>query len=118
MLLRGEGDAFPRGATEVSNEVVWQQQRIEVVPGVMLRYHTDLFFYVRKGDVELAQQLERGLLMLNRSGAFNRLLLDHHGDDLRKAGLRGRVAIELAVADGIDPKAKPSRQLWTPPLPR
>lgn len=118
MLLRGEGDAFPRGATEACDEVVWQQQRVEVVPGVMLRYHTDLFFYVRKGDVELAQQLEHGLLKLNQSGAFDRLLLDHHGDDLQKAGLRRRFAIELAVADSVDPISKLSRRLWTPPLPR
>jgi hypothetical protein len=118
MLLRGEGDAFPRGATEAAGEVVWQEQRVEIVPGLGLRYHTDLFFYVRRHDTPLAQQLQRGLLALNRSGALDRLLLDHHGEDLRVADLRGRRWIELAMLDGVDHRSKEERRLWTPPLPR
>ena len=118
MLLRGEGDAFPRSATEAAGEVVWQEQRVEMVPGLMLRYRTDLFFYVRRGDSVLAKQLERGLLALARTGALDRMLLEHHAEDLRNAALHGRVVIELQTPGGTKVSSQEARRLWTPPLPR
>jgi ABC-type amino acid transport substrate-binding protein len=95
-LRLGRADAFPRAIEEVWWELERHGEGLVVVPEVCLHYPTAVYYFVAPGDTELAQAIETGLARLRASGAFDRLFLKHHGDDIARARLGQRRVIELA----------------------
>lgn len=94
-LRLGRADAFPRSV----EEVWWEQERygqgLVVVPHLCLHYPAAVYYFVAPDEAELARAIELGLQRLRASGAFDRLFLQHHGDDLARARLSTRKIIEL-----------------------
>lgn len=95
LLGTGEGDAFPRGVTEPPGELAASGDRFEVVPGLVLHYRADLFFYVRREHRSLAHRLHQALHRLQRAGTHDRLLRSLHGDAIAQAGLAQRHVLRL-----------------------
>lgn len=114
-LRLGRADAFPRGIEEIWWEQTRHGQGLVVVPDLCLHYPAAIYFFVAPGDDELAGALELGLQRLRASGAFDRLFLQHHGNDIARAQLGSRHVIELH--NPLLPKQTPldRPELWFQP---
>lgn len=102
-LRLGRGDAFPRAIEEIWWEQSLHGEGLVVVPEVCLHYPTAVYFFVDRRDEALAQAIELGLQRLRASGAFDRLFLKHHGEDIARAQLDRRRIFEL-VNPGLPPQ--------------
>lgn len=94
-LQAGHADAFPRAVPEAWRELDADPARLAVLPGLVLHYRYDLFFFTRKGDDELARALSRGLAALGRSGRHEALLRSHHEAAVERSALATRRVIAL-----------------------
>ena len=114
-LRLGRAEAFPRSVEEVWWELGRYGQGLTVVPEICLHYPAALYYFVAPADEELAQAIEVGLQRLRASGAFDRLFLKHHGDDIARAQLEARRVIELR--NPLLPKQTPldKPELWFRP---
>jgi len=118
MLVEGRADLFPRALNEAWREAdaePAQSPRFVVLPGLALRYRSDLFFFTRRDDQRLTPALQRGLTQLQRSGQFDALLRDFHGEAIARSALGSRQLIELRnplLPPGL--RAQPAA-LWTLP---
>lgn len=73
MLIAGRFDYFPRGIHEIENELAIYGEALSVVKDVALIYSAPVSFYVRKGDAELAQAIDKGLAMASVDGSWDAL---------------------------------------------
>ena len=114
-LRLGRADAFPRGIEEIWWEQTRHGQGLVVVPDLCLHYPAAIYFFLAPGDDELAGALELCLQRLRASGAFDRLFLQHHGNDIARAQLGSRHVIELH--NPLLPKQTPldRPELWFQP---
>lgn len=114
-LRLGRADAFPRSVEEVWWEHDRYGQGLTVVPDICLHYPAAVYYFVAPDDDELAAAIELGLHRLRTTGAWDRLFLKHHGDDLARARLASRRVLELH--NPLLPKATPldRPELWFRP---
>jgi hypothetical protein len=94
-LRLGRADAFPRSVEEIWWELERYGQGLTVVPNLCLHYPAAIYYFVAPDEAELAAAIETGLQRLRASGAFDRLFLQYHGDELARARLATRQVIEL-----------------------
>ncbi len=67
-------DYYPRGVTEVFDELnVYQDKEIEIAPNHVLYYPNFMFFFVRKDDQALHDRILEGLTKLQANGTFDAL---------------------------------------------
>lgn len=95
MLGNGRIDYFPRSITEIWDEVDLHRDQLAVEPGIVLHYPTAMYFFVRKGNDQLATDLAAGLEKMIADGSFERLFQESFGDMIRRAALRERHVIEM-----------------------
>lgn len=95
MLESGRIDYFPRSITEIWSEAARHQDQLGVEPGIVLRYPTAIYFFVRKNDKQLAADLTSGLEKMIADGSFEKLFQEHYGETIRRAGLQDRRIIDL-----------------------
>jgi hypothetical protein len=98
MLARGRFDLFPRGATEVEQELAAYGPRypeLAIDRHLLIRYPFSQFFYVSKSAPRLAARLEDGLEQMIRDGSFDALFDKHFAKRLARLNLGQRVVIEL-----------------------
>jgi ABC-type amino acid transport substrate-binding protein len=112
MLESGRIDYFPRAVTEIWAEADLHKQRLAVEPGIVLRYPTALYFFVRKEDVQLAADVSAGLEKMIADGSFDRVFQDYFGDMIRRAELRERHVIELKNPLMPDSLPLARKNLW------
>lgn len=114
-LRLGRADAFPRSLEEVWWEHERSGQGLVVVPDVCLHYPTAIYFFVGLADEALGAAIELGLQRLRASGAFDRLFMKHHGEDIARAQLGSRRVIKLH--NPLLPKQTPldKAELWFSP---
>ncbi|KQV95557.1 transporter substrate-binding domain-containing protein [Pelomonas sp. Root1237] len=95
-MLQGERfDYFPRGLTEVWDELEERSDRFEVESHVVLHYPYDAYFMVNRKATKLAADIERGLNQAMADGSFDKLFERYFGERLRRARLHERVVIDL-----------------------
>lgn len=114
-LRLGRADAFPRSVEEIGWELARYGQGLVVVPELCLHYPAAMYYFVAPGDEALATAIELGLQRLRASGVFDRLFLQHHGEDIARAELGSRRVIELQnpFLPKLTPLDKP--ELWFRP---
>lgn len=77
MLAAKRFDFFPRGVVEVELEdELIQSQELMVEPHLLLHYPADIFFFVSKTNIELAERMERGWQLIQKNGEFEKFFLD------------------------------------------
>jgi len=114
-LRLGRADAFPRSVEEIWWELERHGQGLTVVPNICLHYPAAVYYFVAPDETELAALIESGLHRLRASGAFERLFMKFHGEDLARARLGRRRIIELRnpLVPAQTPLDKP--ELWYRP---
>lgn len=98
MLMRGRFDLFPRGATEIGEELAAYGHRypdLAIDRHLLIKYPFPQFFYVSKSAPHLAARLKAGLEAMVRDGSFDALFDKHYGKRLNQLDLGRRVVIEL-----------------------
>lgn len=96
MLERQRIDYFPRSVTEVWSEADQYPQRLMVEPSLVLRYPSAMYFFVRKGNVQLATDIREGLEKMIVDGAFDKLFQEHFGDMIARSNLKERQVLDLS----------------------
>lgn len=112
MLESGRIDYFPRSVTEIWSEVNLHSKLLAVEPGIVLRYPTAIYFFVRKDDTALAADVSAGLEKMIADGSFDKVFQEFYGDMIRRAGLRERHAIELRNPLMPDSMPVARKNLW------
>jgi hypothetical protein len=112
MLESGRIDYFPRSVTEIWAEADLHRKKLAVEPGIVLRYPTALYFFVRKEDTRLAADLNVGLERMIADGSFDRVFQEFFGDMIRRAGLRERHVIDLNNPLMPDSMPLARKNLW------
>lgn len=113
MLQAGRFDYFPRSILEIWDETALaSKQQLVVEDRVLLYYPAAIYFFVNKKDTVLAQTIETGLSKAMADGSFDTLFYERFGDVIKRANLRGRVAI--ALTNPLLPAATPlgRKALW------
>ncbi len=98
MLIHGRFDLFPRGATEVAQEMAGygpQYPELAIEQHLLIRYPFAQCFYVSKSEPHLAQRIRYGLEQMTKDGRFEALFNKHFAQPLAALKLSERVIIEL-----------------------
>lgn len=96
MLSLGRVDYFPRSVVEVEKDLKeFQHLDLAIDSYVLLTYPSAFYFYVKKDNHQLAVAIEKGLMAMHKSGAFNRLFSKHFADLLGRLNLNQRTQIML-----------------------
>lgn len=100
MLRQGRIQAFPRSVTEIWSELDSDRGRdLSILPGLALYYPAPEYFFVRIGDDELADALERGLAAALKDGSFDSLFQRYMGPHIQRAALDKRRILTLPNPD-------------------
>lgn len=115
MLDGGRFDAFPRGANEAWSEIAaFPKLDLAVEKKLVLVYPLPTYFFVHKGDPELARDIENGLEAAIKDGSFDNYFYSSKEvkDALDRADLPNRRAFH--IQNPFLPKATPldRKELW------
>lgn len=115
MLDGGRFDAFPRGANEAWSETAaFPNLNLTVEKQLVLVYPLPTYFFVHKGDPELAKDIENGLEAAIKDGRFDNYFYNSKEvkDALDRADLPNRRAFH--ITNPFLPKATPleRKELW------
>lgn len=91
-LVQSQSDFFPRSLVEAWDEVesLSTIDEIMVESRMGVRYPVAMYFFVNKQNTTLARVLTDGLEKAIANGEFEKLFLEYHAEDLRKANLNQR----------------------------
>ncbi|CAM4238690.1 ABC transporter substrate-binding protein [Pseudoalteromonas byunsanensis] len=81
VLQNENGYYFPRAVTEANSELsVMNNNQLMITPRFVMQYPAVMYFYVRKGNQELAQKLTQGLKKALEDGSLEQLFFsfEHH----------------------------------------
>lgn len=96
MLRADRFDYFPRSLMEIWNEVdEHREMDITIDTHIVIHYPAAFYFYVKKGNKELADMIQKGLEVAINDGSFDKLFYTFHKKNILKAGLETRRIIEL-----------------------
>jgi hypothetical protein len=96
MLRKGRFEYFPRSITEVWPELFQRpQQRLAAEKHLLLYYPTAMYYFVKKDNVELASNIQRGLELAIDDGTFDTLFYTYHQELIEKSTLGERTVITL-----------------------
>ncbi|OKY26035.1 transporter substrate-binding domain-containing protein [Thalassotalea sp. PP2-459] len=87
-----------RGVLEVYSEFEkFNQKNIYIDQHLLFKYPSSMYFFVKKANTKLAQQIQQGLEALIENGRFSELLMHfkNHQEALSRAKLDQRTTIEL-----------------------
>lgn len=94
----GYFDYTLRGVLEVYSEFdKFSEPNVYIDENLLFRYPSAIYFFVKKGNVKLADYLTQALSALKKSGEFDNLLREfkNHKVALERANLEKRVIIDL-----------------------
>jgi ABC-type amino acid transport substrate-binding protein len=109
MLQQNRIDYFPRAVSEIWYEADARQDSLMVAPKLAFRYTTASYFFVRKGQTQLAADITQGLDSMLADGSFEKLFQQFYGEVIRRSGLKERQIVELnnpSLPDGIPPERR------------
>ena len=96
MLAGHRFDYMPRGIAEIIGEADnYAHLGLEIEPRLALHYPFCTYFFVARGNEQLAAHLERGLRKAQRDGTFESLFHQYMGREIAAAKLDKRMVFEL-----------------------
>lgn len=118
MLEAERFDLFHRGVQEVFTELTKPEHTdLSVLPGIMLQFRFDYFFYVSRHRPDLQRILQQGLLNAYNNGAFMANFESHPAirTALDNAGLNERTIIRLVLPETYDSLDSIPARFWRRP---
>lgn len=111
MLKAGRIDYFPRSVMEIWQEVA-RHKDLAIEPYLLLHYPAPDYFFVNRADVELAEEIRRGLELAIADGSMDRLFYQHFGKLLRRSNLDKRRVFELKNPQLMPDTPLERKELW------
>ena len=98
MLVAHRFDAFPRGLNEAGRELEERHDRypqlaVEQTKAVFFPF--PIYFWVKKGNTQLAQRIERGLKLAQADGSFRKLFESYHAAEIAALANARRQVVRL-----------------------
>jgi hypothetical protein len=118
MLMAGRFDYLPRGVNEIFAEYDTHKQdypALAVEETLLLHDQIPSLFFVAPGETRLHRRITAGMEALLKDGSLERLVLDYHRNDLRRAKLCTRKRFELPNRQ-LDPALFGRKELWLNPF--
>ena len=113
-LAAGRFDCFSRGANEVVQEHYSQRDKgLEIEQNLVIYYPLPLYYFVNKGNPELAVRLSKGMTILKENGEYDALFKEMFAKTLKMLHMHDRVTIELSnplLTDDTKAQMKKDRQ--------
>jgi hypothetical protein len=119
MLEHGRFDMFPRGVTEITEEMATFHEQfpdMAIESHILIRYPYAEFFYVSKSCPRLARRIEDGLEAMREDGSFDRLFDASFSQAITALKLGQRVIIDLKNPFVPDWLPVDHKALWLDPL--
>lgn len=116
MLHKGRYDYFPRSVVEIQyNLQEYEHLNLMIDPYVLLQYPSAYYFFVRKGNDELAKDILSGLEMALKDGSFDAMFERFFGKVITDLGVRNRRIFYLdnPILSAETPVHR--RELWLNP---
>lgn len=96
MLVKGRIDYFPRSIREIGwNYEQHAELDIAIDQHIVIQYPSAFYYFVQKGNVELANDIHAGLEMALEDGSFDQMFYAEHGELLKKYNLNKRRIFRL-----------------------
>ncbi|WP_395400741.1 substrate-binding periplasmic protein [Pseudoduganella sp. UC29_106] len=111
MLKAGRIDYLPRSAMEIWQEAT-RHKELAIEPYLLLYYPAPDYFFVNRADVELAEEIRRGLELAIADGSMDRLFYQHYGKLLRQSNLDKRRILELKNPELTPETPLERKELW------
>ncbi|PKG81849.1 hypothetical protein CXF85_16705 [Colwellia sp. 75C3] len=113
MLDKNRFDYFPRSILQVFNEIKnYPTLNIMIEKSSMIHYPTAYYFYVKKGNNDLASDIKSGLEKALIDGSFNKLFTTYYGHLINKVKKQNRKVFSLD--NPLVPASTPlmRKELW------
>lgn len=113
MLQKQRFEYFPRSVIEIWQELDSHPQLdLSAEQQLLLHYPTAMYYFVKKGNVALARNIERGLELAIADGSFDQLFTQFNQAFIKKARLEERKILQLSnpTLPPLTPLNKP--HLW------
>ncbi|MFB1037397.1 MAG: hypothetical protein QMC38_18875, partial [Sinobacterium sp.] len=100
MLVRAQGDFFPRSIIEVWEELATSKvaDQIQIQPSLGIRYPAAIYFFVNKKSVPLANLIKTGLEKAIKNGTYEALFVEKYKAYIEKAQIENRTFYPLENA--------------------
>lgn len=118
MLIAGRFDYLPRGVNEIFAEYDTHKDdypALAVEETVLLHDRIPSLFFVSPREERLHRRITAGMEAMLKDGSLERLVLDFHRNDLRRAKLCTRKRFELPNRQ-LDPALLGRKDLWLNPF--
>lgn len=108
---------YPRGITEVPNEVkrFAAIENLIVEPHLVIYYPWPYYFFVNKKSPDLAKAIEKGLEKMIKNGSYEALFQEFYGEALKSASLSKRHIIRIKNPLMTDKTPLHRKELWYTP---
>ncbi len=95
-IENGLADYFPRSVLEITRELnSVQSEQLTIENTLLLKYPTSYYFFVGKGNVELAEMIEKGFELVLADGSYQLLFQECFGSALKALNLEKRKVFNL-----------------------
>ena len=116
MLHKDRYDYFPRSVVEIRyNLMEYQHLDLMIDPYVLIQYPSAYYFFVRKGNDELSDDILSGLEMALKDGSFDAMFERFFGEAITELNVRNRRVFYLdnPILSAETPVHR--RELWLNP---
>lgn len=116
MLISNKFDYFPRAAIEIEPEYESNRDKGVVIDQhVLIIYPTAFYFYVRKEDRILAEEIRKGLETMIANGVMDKLFATHFGPALNRLSVNTRQIFRLRNSQIPNTAPFSRKELWLDP---
>lgn len=113
MLDKNRIDYFPRSVLEADWDVrMHAELNLMVDPYLLIKYPNAYYFYVRKDNTELADDIHLGLEKALADGSFDRIFYKSYGEGLKQLTIKNRKVIHLTNAFILEHTPLEREELW------
>jgi len=114
MLVRAQGDFFPRSIIEVWEELATSKvaDQIQIQPSLGIRYPAAIYFFVNKKSVPLANLIKTGLEKAIKNGTYEALFVEKYKAYIEKAQIENRTFYPLENAFLPEKTPLDRKELW------
>jgi hypothetical protein len=113
MLSRSRIDYFPRSIAEIWIELGMNQDKtIMVDTNILLYYPTAYYFFVRKDNEALAEEIEKGLEAALKDGSFDKLFNQYYRTAMERSNIKDRKVFVLKNSFLPEKTPLSRKELW------
>lgn len=113
MIDKNRVDYFPQSILDIERDINrYKHLNLMIDPYISIKYPSAYYFYVRKGNHALANDILQGLEKALADGSFDKLFYQYYGDILKRFNYEKRRVFELNNPILLDSLQRDRKELW------